>query len=274
MFERMRESLLDYLVLKPTRNSINCGNARRESVVLNKNQLEFFVQENGNRTDALELLILKFPGTAGRAERSSNFPLPAMPDVNSQIWTWNPPGYGRSEGKAKLTTIAKTALAFWRVARDRVGDDLPIWLVGNSLGCLSALYIASNNNDLRGRVGLILRNPPPLIPVVKRVARKYPFGSRIDSVANHLCDEMNACVTAPRCSSPAIFLQSELDRLVPRYLQDEMIKTYGGDHKRIILHGLEHDGKLKSSHYENINSGISWLRSKTTMVEAIINKNE
>lgn len=262
MLAKLRASLLDYLVLKPTRNDLDFADAEREYVELQKHRVEFFIQQHGPEGSPTELLILKFPGTAGRAERGSAFPASALTDTNTKLWTWNPPGYGKSEGKATLPMIADTALQFFNYARSQHEQDLPIWLVGNSLGCLSALHVASKIKNCQ-KVGLIMRNPPDLIPVVKNVARKYPFGAAVDSVAESLCDEMNASVSAPNCTSPALFLQSECDTLVPPKLQDAIVGNYGGDKRKVVLSGLGHDDKLQTWHRETINSGIRWLWSKT-----------
>lgn len=263
MLARLKQSLLDHFVLRPTRHPIDSTGARREYAELSKGKIEFFVQHHGMSKAPTELLVLKFPGTAGRAERSSLFPGSCITEIHTKIWTWNPPGYGQSEGKSTLPVIANSALDFFNYALSEHDQDLPIWLVGNSLGCLSALHIASAIDQNHYRLGVILRNPPDLIRVVKNVARKYPFGFALDGVAESLCDAMNVRLTAPRCTAPAFFLQSEFDTLVPRRLQDQIIELYGGDYRKLVLSGLEHDGKLQPMHYPSINSGIQWLWSQT-----------
>ena len=75
-----------------------------------------------------------------------------------EVWTWNPPGYGRSEGRAGLRTIADAALAFWeQVTKRRGGPDVTTWLCGNSLGCVVGSPRGGN-----GRTGCrLLRADPP-----------------------------------------------------------------------------------------------------------------
>lgn len=262
MLQSLREAILNYLVLKPSRHAIEHSNQRRECVLLNNRSIDFFIQQNFAPPEKADLLVLKFPGTAGRAERSTSFPGFAIPNLKTEIWTWNPPGYGGSEGNASLRNIAEAALLYWDFARSRHGDQIPIWLFGNSLGCLSVLHIGSKriSNDIDA--GMILRNPPPLINVVKRVAKKYPFGSAVNAVANSLCDEMNAMITAPQCSLPALFLQSQRDELVPTFMQNEVIESYGGPSRKVILEGLDHDGKVTPTHHEMIRDGIHWLQSQ------------
>ena len=264
MLASFRKSLLDRLVLKPSRHPIDNPEQLKKVVTLAGERVEIFVQRNFFHEKAPELLVLKFPGTAGRGERSSSFPMSVMPDIRTEIWTWNPPGYGGSSGKAKLPTIAELAGHFWHLAKDEMPHDVTFWLLGNSLGCLSALNIASQVDIAdKKRIGLILRNPPSLIPVVENVAARYRLKSLIQPIANSLCDSMNAMLTAPQCTSPAIFLQSECDTLVPAWIQDQIIQVYGGTHKKVILKGLGHDDKITNLHHESIDCALSWIRSHT-----------
>ncbi len=262
MLTKFRASLLDRLVLRPTRTPITQHCQKRSVVQLGKSSIEFYIQKNFNVGKNPDLLILKFPGTAGRAERSSPFPCDHFTDVNVEIWTWNPPGYGRSEGKARLENIAATATKFYNYARDSYGKHPVLWLMGNSLGCLSALCVAAET-DAGLETGIVLRNPPPLIPVVKKFARKYHLAWTINSVAASLCDPMNAMLTAPRCHSPALFLQSELDTLVPVHLQNEIIKLYGGESHTVVLEGIGHDDKLTVDHQVQVIDKLRWLWSVT-----------
>lgn len=262
MLTQFRQFLLDRLVLRPTRAAVAPHTQRRSEVQLSQYSIEFFVQKNFDEAVKPDLLILKFPGTAGRAERSSPFPSDHFEDLNVEIWTWNPPGYGKSEGRARLAEIAKTAAEFCKYAEGNGGKNSVLWLMGNSLGCLPALHIASKM-DKASNVGLILRNPPPLISVVKNVAKRYPLGWCINPVADSLCDSMNAMLSAPHCHFPALFLQSELDTLVPPHLQDEIIEAYLGEKRTVVLEAIGHDGTLATNHQMQVLDKLRWLWSLT-----------
>ena len=106
---------------------------------------------------------------------------------------------------------------------------------------------------------MILRNPPPLIPVVKRIARQYPLGRLIDAVADTLDDRMNAIVTASQVDLPAVFLRSQLDSLVPPAMQSLVIDPYVGDKQIVELDGLEHDGIPDDAHELQIRDALRWL---------------
>ena len=261
----VRQYLLDRMVLRPSRHPIEHPTQQREMLDFGGRQLECFVQRNFERGQAPDLLVLKFPGTAGRAERSTGFPMSMMGDRRVEVWTWNPPGYGRSEGRASLRAIADASLAFWDGVSNRSGGGgLTTWLCGNSLGCVAALHIAATAKPDVCCTGLILRNPPPLIPVVKRVANGYPLGRLVEPVIESLCQSMNAMQTAGRVLLPAVFLQSELDSLVPPEVQDRLIATYGGPSRVVVMEGLEHGCVATDDHLPRIAESIHWLWEHTS----------
>ena len=99
------------------------------------------------------------------------------------IWTWNAPGYGGSSGKAALANIARRAEQYWDAVTAKYQSVQPrVWLVGNSLGCATAVHVASRFGVEVD--GMILRNPPPLVETFKRVARRYPLGRFADAVGD------------------------------------------------------------------------------------------
>ncbi|MEM8666206.1 MAG: hypothetical protein AAGG48_01735 [Planctomycetota bacterium] len=268
--ESFQRYLLDRMVLRPSRHPIAFTPQKRIMLDKGRRQIECFVQSNfDERSTRPDLLILKFPGTAGRAERSSDFPMSTLDHLRVSMWTWNPPGYGRSEGSATLGRIANAAIEFWHQVMEFYDQQpdrdsslrrpLRICLCGNSLGCVTALNVVANVQPDSDRTGIVLRNPPPLKPVIKRVARRYPLGAWFGPVTNHLCDSMDAMNTARRCRLPAVFLQSELDSLVPVIYQNRLIRTYRGPKQVVLLEGLEHGGITTDSHQPRIKESLQWL---------------
>ena len=195
-----------------------------------------------------------------------------MQEHRVEIWTWNPPGYGRSEGRASLGAIAEAALVFWEQVTQRNGrNGLTTWLCGNSLGCVTALHVAATAKPDLSSSGLILRNPPPLIPVVKRVAKGYPLGGLVEPVIESLCESMNAMQTASRVRLRAVFLQSELDSLVPPEDQNRLIATYGGPSRVVVMEGLEHGCIATDEHLPSIAELIRWLWEQTAREQHVSN---
>ncbi|MGB7328295.1 MAG: alpha/beta hydrolase [Rubripirellula sp.] len=266
--QSFRRYLLDRMVLRPSRAHIPHGVQTRVMMDVCGRSLECFVQRNFDDDGPADLLVVKFPGTAGRAERSSMAPVSMLDGVRGEVWTWNPPGYGRSEGRASLQSIAIASRQFFRNVvqagyASRNADPRAIWLCGNSLGCNVALHVAATmeRGDVSG--GLVLRNPPPLIPVVMRIAGQYPLGQRVRPIAESLGDEMNAMKTAPLVSLPAVFMQSGKDELVPPSIQDELIDCYGGDRRVVKLSGLKHAGIASPDQEALIEKEIRWLWNQT-----------
>lgn len=259
-----RQYLLNRMVLRPSRYPIEPSTQQRVMLTANERPLECFVQQNFDSDDPPELLILKFPGTAGRAELATTFPAAMLGDVRVEMWTWNPPGYGRSSGRASLARIADAAIEFWtQVTQRRRGATTSVWLCANSLGCVSALHVAASLQPDPRTSGMIMRNPPPLVPVVKRVAERYPLGGWIHPVVESLCDSMNAMHTAGQVTLPAVFLQSELDTLVPIAYQNQVIDAYAGQHRVVLMEGLDHGGIATEQHEPRIEDSIGWLWERT-----------
>jgi len=260
----IRRHLLDRFVLRPSRHALD--HAPKERVLIRtEGEIDECFLERPSRlglpsehSDSPDLLVIKFPGTSGRAERSSSWPAGCLGAVDTLVCTWNAPGYGGSSGRATLARIPDRAsrMAKTWLNRYAVGGR-PVWLVGNSLGCATAVYLASRN-DIRVD-GLILRNPPPLIETFKHVASRYPFGHLTDAIAESLPAEMNLASTAPRVRVPTVMLQSEHDQLVPPSLQRGVFEALGGAKRLVVLKGIGHDAAPTEEHAGDIAAAVRWL---------------
>ena len=264
--QSFRRRIFDRLVLRPSRGAIDFGSQERVMLKWGPNgePLESFVHYVGDRKSPLDLLVIKFPGTAGRAERSTTFPTDSFDDANAEIWTWNPPGYGKSGGRASLARIQAASLDFLRqvLGSERIADTTRVWVVGNSLGCVTALNVAADVPRMP-RLGMILRNPPPLSDVVKHVAAKYPLGHWVHPIADSLIDEMNAPIIAARVQLPAVFMQSELDELVLPKMQQAVLDAHAGPKRFVLLEGLGHGSVATDFHEPLIKDALQWLWDRT-----------
>lgn len=262
--QSLRRLMLDRMVLRPSREPLDGGPQERVMLSAGRLTLECFVQRNFQVDQVPELLVLKFPGTAGRAERSTSFPMSVADDLRVEMWTWNPPGYGGSPGRARLASIADAAVEFSSAVTTRVaGPPTTVWLCGNSLGCATAIYVAAHMQHEATSTGLILRNVPPLRSVVRRVARSYPLGSLADPVIESLPQAMDVTQTAPKVCLPAVFLQSEFDTLVPVSDQNKVVQQYGGPSRVVLLRGIDHSGLTTEEHEPVINEATRWLWNQT-----------
>lgn len=268
MIQAFRRHLLDRFVLRPSRNVLEYAPKERVLMRIDGATDEYFrerprlVDDPSRHQKPPALLVIKFPGTAGRAERSSAWPSEFLSDVDALICTWNAPGYGRSSGRATLSNIARRAARFTKHLIDQyAAPGQTVWLSGNSLGCATATFLAAEHDF--GIDGLILRNPPPLVETVKRVARRYPLGHLTDAIAESLPTQMNLSVTAPRVTVPTVLFQSEHDQLVPPSLQEDVFEALSGPKRLVVLKGIGHDGIATEQHEGDIASAVQWLWSQT-----------
>lgn len=262
---RLRRFVADRLILRPTQHALEAEGLTCCTLPYPGGMLECYV---GHRTaasvhatdwEAIEppqLLVLKLPGTGGRAERSTRFPASLLGEVTSEVWTWNPPGYGRSTGRGSLVSIAAAVLHFydWVVARRR-GAETVVWICGNSLGCATGLHLA----DQRPADALVLRNPPPLIDLVHLRSGLWRIIRGGHWVASGIPHEMDAVATASRVTAPIVFIESGADRVVPPPLQQHIRDAHPGPQRIVHLPEAEHDTPMTESDHKTIAEAVRWL---------------
>ena len=113
----------DELVLRPSRHQKDAGTARSQKIATAAGELEVYVDRSPACGDAEpKAYVLEFCGNGTRAEdvtawlagdRWKQFPV--------EIWCLNYPGYGQSEGKARLQDIPPAALMTYD--RLKQGDE-------------------------------------------------------------------------------------------------------------------------------------------------------
>lgn len=273
----LRRRLADFFVLRPSRDAIDdpqpasqawidgpfgrieCFAARK----LAGGHMPVPLECDSPLTDAppidgplADLLILKLPGTGGRAQRSTIFPATLLPELDVEIWTWNPPGYGRSEGHAAIEHFPDSVLAVWDyLTTNRCGPNTRTIIAGNSLGSAAALFLASK----RESDGLFVRNPPSLVRLVRRGDAWWNCWFGGTWISSGIDARMNAERTAAQCKSRAVFIQSELDRLTTPPLQKLIIDAYAGSHRVVVLDGADHSTPYEERDFPAIESGLRWM---------------
>ncbi len=250
--------LTDALVLRPTRHAIPVEHKARRELPFRGGRLEFWHQRSGpeNRPNA-DLVVLKFGGTGGRAERATEHPADCWPDLRAEVWALNPPGYGGSSGRASLQVMAEMALCAYDHVRAAAGP-LPLIVTGNSLGGVAALYLAAH----RPVNGLVLRNSPPLREVI--VDRfgwwNLWIGARL--IARQVPAELDAIRNAQRCRAPAVFVSALRDRIVwPRH-QELIIRAYAGEKQVLPLRDADHGCSLNERERQEYRRLLDWLRAR------------
>lgn len=270
---RFRRRVASRLILQPSVHPIEAETLRRVEIPRDAGMLEAFVgywpeQQPEGQPEARpgvavkttgeppECLVLKLPGTAGRAERSTLFPASLLEGRRSEVWTWNAPGYGRSTGPACLSGIPAAVLEFYdHVVSRHAGSGTRIWISGNSLGCAVGLYLASR----RPVDGVVFRNPPPLVELVAARDAWWNLGRGGRMISGWIPPEMDALQTAPRVRAPAVFLESTADTLVTPAMQEMVRAAHAGEHRVVRLVGAAHDTPLDERYYRAIAEQLRWL---------------
>ena len=252
--------LTDRLILCPTRHPIEATDKTRRLVPFGDGPLEIWTQRVGTEPSAAaDLYVLKFPGTAGRAERSTAHPADAWPGMRVELWSVNPPGYGGSGGTASLGQIAAFAgAAFEQLQREAAGR--PVLVTGSSLGCVGALYLAAR----QPLAGLILRNPPALREVIlaRFGWRTLHLGARL--IARQIPPELDAIHNATAARAPAVFVSAQCDRVVPLKCQQRILAAYQGPQRVLRLAQADHHTPLTDDEAEQYRELLLWLRQQMT----------
>jgi len=260
----MRRTLLgrltDRLILRPTRYPLDADGKARRLVPLGGGHVEVWTQRTGvPSADAADLFVLKFPGTAGRAERSSAHPADAWPGLAVELWTVNPPGYGGSTGTASLRHTAAVADAVFEQLESQAAGR-PIVVTGSSLGCVSALYLAAR----RTPAGLILRNPPPLREVMLARYGRWPLTPGVQWLARQVPAELCAIRNAALATAPAVLITAQQDRVVPPSCQQQIADAYGGPHQVLYLPQADHHTAMTDEESVQYGQRLDWLRRQIT----------
>lgn len=248
--------LTDRLILCPTRHPVEATGKTQRVVPWGGGQLEIWTQRVGSEpSSSADLYVLKFPGTAGRAERSTVHPADAWPGLGVELWTVNPPGYGGSSGRASLRNTTAVADAVLEQFQTQAAGR-PIAITGSSLGCVSALYLAARH----AVAGLILRNPPPLREVMLARFGWWPLHPGTHLLARQVPPELCAIRNAASITAPAIFITAQNDRIVPPRCQQQIVDAYAGPKRVLPLAQADHHTAMSDEETELYRQRLDWLR--------------
>lgn len=261
--------IADRLILCPSTGPIDPGENRRE----------FFFDSTGNEIEAWvstwgdfestppnkRLVVLKIPGTGGRAERASVHPCELMISektnltfVAAEVWTLNHRGYGGSTGPASVQNFIPTLEAFWDCIEQRYPTEKKM-VTGNSLGCISALYLAT----WKDVTAILIRNPPSLKRLISDRPRYkwWSFGMS-KHIANQVPELLDSLHNATLAKCPALLVTSEKDSVVPPKYQREIMDAYMEDIQQFIIEGAGHGDRIPEYQESEYLAAIEWLHQK------------
>lgn len=242
---KMLARLADRLVLMPTTHPIESETSNRQTISLFGGELEYYADhvapsKEGPATG--KLLLIKFPGTGGRAERAGRHPAECW-GGDTVTWTINPMGYGGSTGPATLQRYPEMVRRIGLHARE-VEPDRKIVVTGNSLGGISALAFAASFPV----AGMLLRNPAPIHQLISK-RRRYvvPTLGLSKLVAATIPVEMDCLINASKTSCPCWFVTCEKDLLVPPSFQDQVWDNLLGVKSRFSIPNAGHGDPVPDS---------------------------
>jgi pimeloyl-ACP methyl ester carboxylesterase len=256
--------LADRLVLAPSRHRLCPYGKARCLVPWQGGQIEVWQERTaglaGDANEEPDCFVLKLLGKAGRGERATLDPLDHWSDLAGEIWAVNPPGYGSSSGRASLRSLVPAAeRVFDHLVR--VADGRPIFVVGESLGTMPALYLAARHARRRAIAGLILRNPGPLDRLIAQHYSRCSLGlSHILALA--VPRSLDAVSNAAAAYMPAIMLTAGHDKVIPPRFQQLVANVYAGPLQRLVLPQAEHAIRMTRRDRLAYGRALDWLREQ------------
>ncbi|QDU92764.1 alpha/beta hydrolase [Lignipirellula cremea] len=250
----MLQRLADLLILRPSRRPIMVEGKSRRLVPGACGSLELWSEKQGEGPP--DVVVLKFPGAAGRAERATVHPAECWPDLTVEVLSVNLHGYGGSDPPASVRSLPAAAEAAWRHAVEQAAGR-PIILVGNSLGVVSALYLAARFPC----AGLVLRNGPPLHELIVGRFGWWNFNLGARMIARQVPGELASAANASLSTAPAVFLLSGQDRIVPPRFQQPVIDAYAGEKRVVTFAQADHVDAGDAAEMASYKAALQWLRA-------------
>lgn len=250
----------DTLLLHPTTKPFNALGAQRLTFEHNKKRIEVYsaLSPGAIAAGAPQAYMLYFTGNASRAESSATPLAKFWGPRPVEVWAMNYPGFGQSDGPTALSSIEATALATYdQLARRAAGR--PIFVTGYSLGSTTALAVASH----RPTAGMILQSPPPLPRVIMERYGWWNLWLLAGTTVLQLPADLNSLSTAPQIKSPALFILSGDDSLIPLEYQQLVVNAYAGDKQILLRPKADHNTPLATADQLRLQANLDWLWART-----------
>ena len=249
----------DRLVLFPTRAPLAHVGATQTTLPFRDGALELWTARSRPATAArAELYVLRFYGNADRADPNVGLEIHEQwSRRDTVLWGVNYPGYGGSDGAARLDSIGPAALAAYDALRREAGPDRPILVFGTSLGTTAALHVATQRPDV---AGLILQNPPPIRQIILRGYGWWNLWLIAGPLAAHIPAALDSVANARATGCKAVFLLAENDETVALKYQRLVVDAYAGEKRIVTLAGAQHNSPIEGDALNDFGRAVDWLR--------------
>jgi uncharacterized protein len=248
--------LPDRLILFPTTNRIDAGDATRKMLPFQGGDLEIWTARSAlaHERGQPELYFLRFYGNADRADRWVAAEAGMWNNRSVEVWGMNYPGFGGSTGPARLARLGPAALTAFDELQKIAGGQ-PIIVFGASLGTTTALHIAAH----RKIAGLILHNPPALRQIILRQFGWWNLWLFAGPMAQKIPADLDSVADARAVHVPAIFLLAEHDEVVAPRFQRLVVDAYAGEKRIIPLPGAGHNSPIDGAALADFHHALDWL---------------
>jgi uncharacterized protein len=248
--------LPDVLILFPTTNRIDAGDATRKILPFAGGDLEVWTARSAlaHERGQPEIYVLRFYGNADRADRWVAAEAAMWNKRAVEVWGMNYPGFGGSTGPARLARLGPAALTAFDELKKTAGER-PIIVFGASLGTTTALHIAAH----RKVAGLILHNPPALRQIILRQFGWWNLWLFAGPMAQKIPADLDSVANARTVHVPAIFLLAERDEVVAPKFQRLVVDAYAGEKRIIPLPGAGHNSPLEGAGLADFHHALDWL---------------
>lgn len=179
---------------------------------------------------AADVDILYFGGNASRIDEVAGPIATVLAGTQTNLFTADHRGYGRSSGTPTIEALKADALATFDYLRE-ISPARPIVVHGVSLGSFMAAYVAKN----RPVAGLVLESSAP--DVLEWINSNVPGYARPFiriKVAPALLRESNAAVLA-QYKGPLLIVTGTKDEATPPALSQRLFAAATSKDKRIVI---------------------------------------
>ena len=195
--------------------------------------------------------ILIFHGNAGNACDRTYF-LDLLKDFNSNLVVFEYPGFGKDSNTPKEALILEQAYELMLHIKERNHGDLPIYLMGESLGTGVATW-AATRTDI---TGLILISP--YTSIARLAQHHYPWAP-VKYLMKH---KFQADIWAAKTRTPAILFHGIHDDIIPIQFARRQVLNFSGEKKLFEIPGCGHNDIIDGGG-TLIQKGIKAFISKT-----------
>ena len=235
--------LADKLMLFPSRGRIPAPGTTERLIETPVGLMHVVIARSAGEGVAPERFVVRFEGNASRAEYTAAYVADRWGDVPTEVWAMNHPGFGQSDGPARLDRLAPAALGVYD-AMSKEAQGKPIFIDADSMGATQGLYVAAERQATRPVAGLVLKNPPPLRQIVMGRFGWWNLWLAAGPIAAGVPKELDAIANARRIRAPAIFIRSMRDEIVPVKYQQKIIDAYAGPKQIVEFAGADHNAPL------------------------------